>query len=102
MKNIKPIIKKRIQKFIKIDVNGIRKHILSIFLKVKNATVNDIHECVKEKYKISKSATASMVGYIYSKLRILHAYKKSYKSPTVYSLKQEYINLIDKELKSII
>ncbi|MCD5425728.1 MAG: DUF2551 domain-containing protein [Methanosarcinaceae archaeon] len=101
MKNIKSIIKKRIQKFIEIDADGIRKHILSIFLKVKGATVDDIYENIKEKYKISKTATAAMIGYIYSKIRILHAYKKSYKSLTIYSLKSEYINLIETELKSV-
>jgi hypothetical protein len=38
------------------------------------------------------------LGYIHSKLGILHAYKESYKTPIVYSLKEEYIDLIKNAL----
>ena len=35
-----------------------------------------------------------MVGYIHSKLGILHAHKQSYKTPIVYTLRDEYVDLV--------
>jgi hypothetical protein len=39
-----------------------------------------------------------MIGYIYSKLGILRGHKESYKKPIVYSLKEEYIDLVKSAL----
>jgi hypothetical protein len=41
-----------------------------------------------------------MVGYIYSKLGVLRSYKESYKTPIVYSLKEQYVDLIKNALES--
>jgi predicted transcriptional regulator len=83
-----------------LDVNGLRRHILSLFLKVKETTVDELHANITEKYDISRSAVASMVGYIYSKLGVLRSHKESYKTPIVYSLKEEYEDLIRSALES--
>jgi predicted transcriptional regulator len=100
MDSIRAKIKRRLQKFIELDVNGLRSHILSIILKVKETTVDELHANITEKYDISRSAVASMVGYIYSKLGVLRSHKESYKTPIVYSLKEEYEDLIRSALKT--
>ncbi len=42
---------------------------------------------------------ASMIGYIHSKLGILKAHKESYKTTIVYSLKDDYIDMVKTSLK---
>jgi predicted transcriptional regulator len=100
MSSIQSKIKRRLEKFIELDVNGLRRNVLSIFLKAKRITVDDLHTALTKKYDVSRSAVASMVGYIHSKLGILRAHKESYKTPTVYSLKEEYVDLIKSALDS--
>lgn len=100
MNSIKCKIKRRLKAFIELDVDGLRSHILSVFLQVKKTTVDEIHQKINSKFEISRSAVASMVGYIYSKLGILRSFKESYKKPTVYSLKEEYVDLLRFELES--
>lgn len=41
-----------------------------------------------------------MVGYIHSKLGILRAHKESYKTPMIYLLREEYIDLLMKIVSS--
>lgn len=100
MDSIKSKIKRRLQTFIELDVNGLRSHILSVFLQVQKTTVDELHQKITTRFEISRSAVASMVGYIYSKLGILRSYKESYKTPIVYSLKEEYVDLLRTELES--
>ncbi|TGC09358.1 DUF2551 domain-containing protein [Methanolobus halotolerans] len=100
MNSIRLKIKRRLQRFIELDVNGLRSCILSKFLDVKEATVDELHAAIKKNYDISRSAVASMVGYIYSKLGVLRSYKESYKTPIVYSLKEQYVDLIRNALES--
>ncbi len=100
MSSIRSIIKRRLEKFIELDANGIRSHILSVFLKLKKTTVDTLYETIAKKHDVSRSAVASMVGYIHSKLGILRAYKESYKMPIVYSLKEDYVDMIKSVLNS--
>lgn len=100
MSSIRSKIKRRLEKFIELDANGIRSHILSVFLTVKEVTVDKLHEVISKKHDISRSAVASMVGYIHSKLGILRAHKESYKTLIVYSLKEDYIDMIKAALNS--
>ncbi|WP_094229163.1 DUF2551 domain-containing protein [Methanolobus psychrotolerans] len=100
MDSIRAKIKRRLQKFIELDCNGLRSHILSMFLNVKETNVDELHANITLKYDISRSAVASMVGYIYSKLGVLRSHKESYKTPIVYSLKEEYADLIRTALES--
>jgi len=100
MESIRLKIKRRLKKFIELDGNGLRSCILSTFLQVKEITVDELHGKINSNYDISRSAVASMVGYIYSKLGVLRSYKESYKTPIVYSLKEEYIDLIKNALES--
>ena len=100
MSSIQSKIKRRLEKFIELDVNGLRRNVLSIFLNAKRVKIDDLHKTLKNKYDVSRSAVASMVGYIHSKLGILRAHKESYKTPTVYSLKEEYVDIIKSALDS--
>ena len=100
MSSIRSKIKQRLEKFIELDANGVRSQILSVFLKVKEATVDTIYKSLAKKRDVSRSAVASMIGYIHSKLGILRAHKESYKTPIVYSLKEEYIDMIKTALNS--
>ncbi len=94
MESLRLRIKKRLELYIALDIDGIRKSIIDILLKLKKVTVDLLYEELSRKFKVSYSAVASTLGYIHSKLGILHAYKESYKTPIVYSLKEEYVDII--------
>ncbi|MDO9517541.1 MAG: DUF2551 domain-containing protein [Methanosarcinaceae archaeon] len=100
MSSIRSKIKQRLEKFIELDANGVRSQILSVFLKLKEATVDTIYETLAKKRDISRSAVASMIGYIHSKLGILRAHKESYKTPIVYSIREDYVDMIKAALNS--
>ena len=98
MESLKLRIKRRLDIYLELDIDGIRKFILNILLKLKRITVDQLYRELNKRFKISYSAVASTLGYIHSKLGILHAYKESYKTPTVYSLKEEYVDIIKSAL----
>lgn len=94
MESLRYRIKRRLELYLELDIDGIRKSIINILLKLKKVTVDQLYQELNRRFKISYSAVASTLGYIHSKLGILHAYKESYKTPIVYSLKEEYIDII--------
>lgn len=94
MGSIKQRIKTRLEKYLELDTDGIRNLILKTFLNVKEATVEAIHKVISSKYDVSHNMVASMIGYIHSKLGILRSHKESYKTPIVYSLKEDYIDMV--------
>ncbi len=96
MGSIRSKIKSRVEKFIEVDSTGYRRAILCIFIKVKKATIDELHEMLGKKYNVSRNTVASMVGYIHSKLGILRSHKESYKTPMVYTLREEYLDLLMK------
>lgn len=98
MESFKLRIKRRLEVYLELDINGIRKSVLNILLKLKKVTVSSLHRELNKSFKISYSAVASTLGYIHSKLGILHAHKESYKTPIVYSLKEEYVDIIKSAL----
>jgi len=98
MGSIRQKIKKRIEKYLELDVNGIRNNILEIFIKLKKTTIDKIHSIISKKYDVSHNVIASMVGYIHSKLGILRAHKESYKTPIEYSMKEEYLDIVKSAL----
>ncbi len=99
MDSLKVRIKRRLEIYLELDIDGIRKFIIYILLRLKKVTVERLFNELNLKFKISYSAVASTLGYIHSKLGILHAYKESYKTPIVYSLKEEYVDLIENVLR---
>ncbi|MCZ7357561.1 MAG: DUF2551 domain-containing protein [Candidatus Methanoperedens sp.] len=98
MESLKIRIKRRIEVYLELDIDGIREFIINILLKLKKVTVDMLYRELNRKFRVSYSAVASTLGYIHSKLGILHAYKESYKIPTVYSLKEEYVDIIKNAL----
>ena len=99
MGSLKEMIKKRLEKYIELDTSGIRNFMLNIFLNVKEATVDVVYKILSKKYDVSHNMVASMIGYIHSKLGILKAHKESYKTTIVYSLKDDYIDMVKTSLK---
>jgi hypothetical protein len=98
MESLRLKIKRRLEMYLELDIDGIRKSILDILLKLKKVTVDLLYNELNSKFRVSYSAVASTLGYIHSKLGILHAYKESYKTPIVYSLKEEYVDIIKSAL----
>ena len=98
MDSLKVRIKRRLEVYLELDIDGIRKFIIDILLRLKKLTVDQLFKELNKKFKISFSAVASTLGYIHSKLGILHAYKESYKTPIVYSLKEEYVDIVENAL----
>ncbi len=94
MESLRLRIRNRLEIYIELDIDGIRKSIIDILLKLKKVTVDLLYQELNRTFKVSYSAVASTLGYIHSKLGILHAYKESYKTPIVYSLKEEYVDII--------
>lgn len=92
-------IKQRLQKFIEKDEDGVRSNILCVFLNSNKLTIDDLYSIIATKYSVSRNSIASLVGYIQSKLGIIQSYKKDYKSPTVYYLKEKYAFIIKIVLK---
>jgi hypothetical protein len=98
MDSLKVRIKRRLEIYLELDIDGIRKFIIDILLRLKKVTVDQLFNELNKRFKISFSAVASTLGYIHSKLGILHAYKESYKTPIVYSLKEEYVDIVENAL----
>ncbi len=98
MEPLKIRIKRRLELYLELDIDGIRKLVLNLLLKLKNVTVDLLYKELNKKFRVSYSAVASTLGYIHSKLGILHVFKESYKTPTVYSLKEEYVDVINSAL----
>ena len=100
MDSLKVRIKRRLETYLELDIDGFRKFIIDILLRLKKVTVDQLYNELNRKFKVSFSAVASTLGYIHSKLGILHAYKESYKTPIVYSLKEEYEDLVKSALRN--
>src|SRR3989304_9874491 len=98
MEALKLRIKRRLEVYLELDIDGLRKFVINILLKLKKLTVDRLYQELNKKFKISHRAVASTLGYIHSKLGIIHAVKESYKTPIVYSLKEEYVNIINSVL----
>ncbi|MDV0447109.1 hypothetical protein MsAg5_09830 [Methanosarcinaceae archaeon Ag5] len=92
--SLKASIMTRLEKFVAADVNGYRKKFLDLVIKCKEFTVDQIHDLISKEYTVTRNEVASMIGYIQSKVGILKSHKESYKTPIVYTVKDEYIDII--------
>ena len=99
MSSFRTKIKRRLERYLELDVDGIRYAVMKTILKVKRITIDILHDILSKKFKVSHKTVASMVGYIQSKLGILRAQKQSYKTPTVYTLRDEYVDLVRSVLR---
>jgi hypothetical protein len=83
----------RMVRFLDLDTDGLRRVVLELIVEAQEFTVTSIHESVCRKIDVSKKVIASMIGYICSRLGILHVNKKSYRAPMSYVLRDEYADI---------
>jgi len=91
----------RMVSFLDLDSDGLRRTVLESILEAQEFTVASLHEIVSRRLYVSKKAIASMIGYICSRLGILHVNKKSYRLPTSYMLREEYADIARAVLASL-
>ncbi|MHC1631037.1 MAG: DUF2551 domain-containing protein [Methanotrichaceae archaeon] len=94
MNSLQPEIANRLIQFLNLDKDGRRRFVLKAILKAGKITVSTLYKAANERYDTSPRVVASLLGYICSKLGILRAYKKSYRLPTVYVLREDYADLV--------
>jgi hypothetical protein len=83
----------RLVRFLDIDSDGLRRFVLQSIVETREFTVASLHEIVSLRFCVSKKVVASMIGYICSRLGILHVIKRSYRSPKTYVLRDEYAEI---------
>lgn len=93
MKPQRSEILSRMVRFLNLDTDGLRRFVLESMLEAREFTVASLHESVKRRFNVSRKVVASMIGYICSRLGILHVTKKSYRAPTTYVLRDEYADI---------
>ncbi len=99
MSSFRSKIKRRVQRYLELDSNGIRYAVMNTILKVRSVTVDSLYDMLSKKFDVTHKTVASMVGYIHSKLGIVRAYKQSYKTHIVYTLREEYVDLVRSVLR---
>jgi hypothetical protein len=93
MKPRRSEILSRLAKFVDMDNDGLRRYILQSIMEAREFTVGSLHENVSRRFEVSRKVVASMIGYICSRLGILHVNKESYRSPKTYMLREEYADI---------
>jgi len=86
-------IMSRLVSFLNLDADGLRRFVLQSIVEAREFTVASLHEIVSRRFSVSKKVVASMIGYICSRLGILHVNKRSYRSPKTYLLRDEYADI---------
>lgn len=99
MSSFRSKIKRRLERYLELDTDGIRYAVMKTILRVRKITVDFLYGILSKKFNVSQKTVASMVGYIHSKLGILHAHKQSYKTHIVYTLRDEYVDLVKSVLR---
>ncbi len=100
MSSIQSEITNRLVQFLDLDKDGKRRFVLEVILEAGEITVSSLYKAVKERYETSRKVVASLLGYMCSKLGILRACKKSYRFPTVYVLRDNYVDLVKSALRA--
>ncbi len=90
MKPKRSEILSRLVRFLDLDTDGLRRLILQSIVDTHEFTVASLHESISLRFNVSRKVVASMIGYICSRLGILHVNKKSYRAPKTYLLRGEY------------
>lgn len=86
-------ISSRLARFVDMDADGLRRFILQYIVDAHEFTVGSLHEIVSQRFQVSRKVIASMIGYICSRIGILHVNKASYRSPRIYLLRDEYADI---------
>ena len=93
MKSQRSEILGRMVSFLNLDTDGLRRVVLESMVDAGEFTVASLHERVSLRFDVSRKVIASMIGYICSRLGILHVNKKSYRAPKTYVLRDEYADI---------
>jgi hypothetical protein len=93
MKPQRSEILSRMVRFLNLDSDGLRRFVLESILDAREFTVTSLYESVSQRFNVSRKVVASMIGYICSRLGILHVNKKSYRAPKTYVLRDEYADI---------
>jgi hypothetical protein len=93
MKSQRSEILGRMVRFLNLDTDGLRRVVLESMVEAGEFTVASLHERVSKRFNVSQKVVASMIGYICSRLGILHVNKKSYRAPKAYVLRDEYADI---------
>ena len=93
MKSQRSEILGRMVRFLNLDPDGLRRIVLESIVEAREFTVASLHERVSKRFDVSRKVVASMIGYICSRLGILHVNKKSYRAPKTYVLRDEYADI---------
>lgn len=93
MKTQRSEIMSRLVRFLDLDGDGLRRFVLQCMVEANEFTVVSLHEIVSRRFVVSRKVVASMIGYICSRLGILHVIKRSYRSPKAYMLRDEYADI---------
>ena len=98
---IKKEIEERLKAYLSRDKSGIRKELLTIFIRIRSLTIAEIHARLNERFSISFKAVASMVGIIASKLGILRVRRSSEGSTSIYEVKEQYLDIMTRIISMI-
>lgn len=93
---IKKEIEERLKAYLSRDKSGIRKEVVSIFIRIRTLTIAEIHERLSERFSISIKAVASMVGTIASRIGILHVRRNAEGTNSVYEVKEQYLDIMQR------
>ncbi|HNX09007.1 MAG TPA: DUF2551 domain-containing protein [Methanothrix sp.] len=91
----------RMVRFLNLDTDGLRRVVLESMIEAHEFTVASLHECVNRRLEVSRKTIASMIGYICSRLGILHVNRTSYRAPKSYILRDEYADIARTVLASL-
>jgi hypothetical protein len=101
MKPERSEILSRLIRFLDLDSDGLRRLILQSIVEAREFTVISLHEEISPKCSVSRKVVASMIGYICSRIGILHVNRKSYRAPKTYLLRDEYADIAKAVLATI-
>ena len=91
---IKKEIEARLKAYLSRDKSGIRKELLSMFIRIRSLTISEIHARLNERFSISIKAVASMVGTIASRIGILHVRRNAEGTTSIYEVKEQYLDVM--------
>ncbi|MCP1661729.1 MAG: DUF2551 domain-containing protein [Methanocalculus sp. MSAO_Arc1] len=91
---IKKEIEERLKAYLSRDKSGIRKELLTLFIRIRSLTISEIHARLNERFSISIKAVASMVGIIASRIGILHVRRNAEGTNSVYEVKEQYLDVM--------
>lgn len=90
---IERMIEGRLKAYLNRDKTGLRREVLRLFLRIRQVTITDIMEGLKNQFSVSFHAIASMVGIIASRIGILRV-SRSVGGITTYELKEKYSSMV--------